>query len=317
MRTAVLAIAVLLAAGCEAWKWPGDPAANPPAPTTQPSAEKPAPSTQPYMVPSPTPLVAQARPRQAKPADPPVVTRPVVSLTVYHLSVPFGSVSGSEAFWKRVDEQAMDIAVHEVLYKNGLRVGRAAFADFEQFLQMLQTGPVQAKPSSYISANVKTVELTMKRGVAQQIIYDFDARNTMTVRSYDDSDNLLVVEFQPIPRRAGDVRVSLCPMVRALRKRLTAIGDVETREISYRSPERYFEMNLRTDLPLDKFLVLAPSPEARSSMSLGHNFLVHDSGAGRMEDVLLILPQPLQPRAPRAAEAAPREAEKKSAPDRR
>src|SRR4051812_12548697 len=62
--------------------------------------------------------------RVVSPSDPPVMFRPTVNLSIYHLRVPLGTVSGSDEFWKRVDEHAVDITTYDVLYKNGIRVGR-------------------------------------------------------------------------------------------------------------------------------------------------------------------------------------------------
>src|SRR6266699_824657 len=60
--------------------------------------------------------------RIISPSDPPVMFRPTVNLSIYHLRVPLGAVSGSDEFWKRVDEHAVDISTYDVLYKNGIRV---------------------------------------------------------------------------------------------------------------------------------------------------------------------------------------------------
>src|SRR5687768_11023811 len=173
---------------------------------------------------------------QAK--DPIAIFRPQVNLTVFRLTVPMGTVSRNEDFWKRVDEQAVDVLSYDVLYKNGIRVGRAPLSDLEAITTVLGRTTVQARPTIYATAGAKNVELPMKRDVPSQVIYDFDAQNVMTVRSYEGSDNVFCLDFSPTPRRPGDVRVVLCPMVRTLRKRLVATGDIETMEIEYVSPER-------------------------------------------------------------------------------
>src|SRR5689334_9609060 len=55
--------------------------------------------------------------RVLSPADPPVIFKPTVNLSIYHLRVPVGTVSGSEEFWKRVDEHAVDVSTYDVLFK--------------------------------------------------------------------------------------------------------------------------------------------------------------------------------------------------------
>jgi hypothetical protein len=239
------------------------------------------------------------------PADPPMFFKPQVNLSIFHLTVPAGSVSRNEAFWKRVDEQAVDVGTYDTLYKNGVRVGRASMADLEFFIKTLDRNPIQTQPTTFASAGAKSIEVAMKDGVQDQTIADFNAKNVMTVRSFEDCDNIWCVEFQPTPRKPGDVRVAMCPMVRTLRKRLVAIGDVDTREVEYRSPEKFYQLNLKTDIPIDSFLIIAPSPEAQWKMSLGNAFLMRDGAAEKLEEVLLVVPQAVRRRPEKpAAEAS-------------
>src|SRR3954471_13157686 len=212
--------------------------------------------------------------RAQVPADPPVLFKPTVNLSIYHLRVPMGTVSASEEFWKRVDEHALDVSTYDVLYKNGIRVGLASMSDLDAFMKILDKNPVASLPTIFASSGTKLIELPMKTGAIDQVLYDFDLKNTMSIRSFEECDNIFCVEFSPAPRKAGDVRISFCPMVRTLRKRLVATGDIDTREVEYKSPEKYFQLNLRADIPLDSFLILGPSPESKSPMSLGHAFFM-------------------------------------------
>src|SRR2546423_8904784 len=62
--------------------------------------------------------------RILSPSDPPVMFKPTVNLSIYHLRVPLGSVGGSEECWKRVDEHAVVVSTHDVLFRHGIRVFR-------------------------------------------------------------------------------------------------------------------------------------------------------------------------------------------------
>src|SRR5258706_3179089 len=57
------------------------------------------------------------------PTDPPILFKPTVNLSIYHLRVPLGTVPANDNFWKHAAEHALDISTYDVLYKNGLRVG--------------------------------------------------------------------------------------------------------------------------------------------------------------------------------------------------
>src|SRR5258706_16424498 len=45
--------------------------------------------------------------RILSPSDPPVMFKPTVNLSIYHLRVPLGTVSGTQKFWKRLADHAV------------------------------------------------------------------------------------------------------------------------------------------------------------------------------------------------------------------
>src|SRR5579859_514682 len=49
----------------------------------------------------------------------------VILLDIYDVTVPLGAISGNDEFWKRVDEDQVDVAAHDLLLKNGVRFGIA------------------------------------------------------------------------------------------------------------------------------------------------------------------------------------------------
>src|SRR5690348_11604391 len=54
----------------------------------------------------------------------------IVYMDVNRIKVPFGTISANEAFWKRIDENVVDVATYDTLYRNGLRVGVAPGAEW-------------------------------------------------------------------------------------------------------------------------------------------------------------------------------------------
>jgi len=134
----------------------------------------------------------------------------------------------------------------------------------------------------------------MKKDIPAQIVYDFDLQNVLSVRGFDASENIFSIEFQRAPRKISELRISVTPMIRTLRKRLVPVSDLDTREMEYVSPEKYYHLNLRADVPLDGFLIVAPSPEASAPMSLGSAFMLQDGPVEKLEDILLIIPQAMR-----------------------
>lgn len=256
------------------------------------------PGTSPTTLPATAPAAPPAPPPAlpGRPADPVPFAQPVASLLVRQFGVPWGTVSADRGFWKRVDEQILDISLHDLLQKNGLRLGSAAVADYDHLRAALEAGPARARPEVFVAPGVKAVNLPMKQGVAQQTVYFFDRRNEFSLRSHDDSDNIMVIEFGLSPRLADHVRVGLMPMIRSLRRRLVAAGDYHVREIEVRQDERYFDLGVRIDVPLDRMLIIAPSPEAANTMSLGHAMLVHEGDTAKIETIIVIVPQVMRAR---------------------
>ena len=209
---------------------------------------------------------------------------------IYQLQVPFGTISRNAGFWRHVDENAVDVATYELLLKNGVRVGQAPVAEWEYFREILAQYPAITKQTSLVAAEAKPVELPVRKDIIGQRLFYFDAKNKMQGQSFDACENVIALTFQQAPRKTNQMRIALCPVVRAQQKRLEWTPLNNEIEISYTAPQRLYDLNLRTDVPVDSFLIVAPSSEATWPTSIGNNFLVTPGEAERMETVLLVVP---------------------------
>ena len=99
---------------------------------------------------------------------------------------------------------------------------------------------------------------------------------------------------EPEPRKPGDVRVTVTPLLRAERTELKYTIRNEVQELNFVHPEYLFDMKLSVDVPIDQFLIIAPSPDADSSTSLGRNFLYQEGEGQEFEQMLIISPQAFQ-----------------------
>jgi hypothetical protein len=218
----------------------------------------------------------------------------IVRLKVWQLVIPLGAISRSEEFWKHVDEQRVDVGTYDLLRKNGWRLGIAPTAEWETYFRDI----VDAYPASSTRSEIYTgptggngvMELPMKQSVPYQNIFYFTDDNSLYGRTYEECANLLNIKIQQAPRKVREARVTVCPMVRSLRKRFEVSKKNEEREIRYVHSERLYDLNLQVDLPIHHFLVIAPSPEVKWKTSLGATFLVQDEAAEQLEQVLLLVP---------------------------
>ena len=213
-------------------------------------------------------------------------------MDVYQLTLPVGAVSRSEEFWKRVDEQGVDIGTYDLLQKNGFRVGVAPASEWPYFRGILEQYPAVTKKTTVTAGEAGSLELMMKKGITSQYLFYLTDDNTLMGRTYDHCDNLLSVNFQSAPRKAGHVRVTMCPLVRCKRGEFQISVTQAEREYEYVRPERLYDLNLCCDVPMRGFLVVAPSTMAKWSATLGNAFLVDGGETERFEHVLLMVPRP-------------------------
>ena len=272
-RTLLLSALMLSVTGCP----PPGPSLPPPSPTEPPKM-------------SATKTLGQGQvtgsSAVASAADSPNGLR----VDIYQLQVPLGTISRNQQFWKRVDENAVDVPTYDLLLKNGVRVGQAPIAEWEYFKKIMADYPAVTKAASLVAAESKPIELPVRKELPSQDIFYFDAQNALHGQSFDACENILTVTFQQAARKQQTMRVALCPVVRSKTKRLEFSPLNNEMEVTYAAPQRLYDLNLRTDVSLDSFLIVAPSSEATWRTSIGNSFFMTEGDAERMENVLLIVP---------------------------
>jgi hypothetical protein len=224
-----------------------------------------------------------------KDAPPPVTY--VFQVDVYQLAVPFGTISANEPFWKRIDEQCVDVATHDLLDSNGIRVGSAPIEELQELRKYLaEVTPAQRL--TVTASDVAHVEIPMKKDLPEQVLFRFDETKRPIGYSFDRCENVMAIAFQPTPRKPGHLRLTLCPVVRSQKKVLSVSPTNEFREFAFVNPERLYDLNLTADIPRESFLIVTASSYATEANSVGRAFLTLDGPAQRMEQILLILPKP-------------------------
>ena len=214
-----------------------------------------------------------------------------LKLDVVLLTVPLGTVSRNEEVWKRVNEQAVDVATYDLLIKNGVRVGEAPLAEYDRFKQLMSEHPVKSQLANLVTPDAKDVDLEIRKEVDSQTIWYFNGTSELIGRTFDRCENFLTLSYQPAPRKRGYVRVVICPVVQEMRKRIEFAAGMNEIEVGFKQPVRLYDVNLRADVPVDSFLIVAPSAEATWPGSIGNRFFVQDGPAEQMESVLLLVPR--------------------------
>jgi hypothetical protein len=226
--------------------------------------------------------------------DAPQAMQLVFHVDIFVVSVPTGTFSGNEPFWKRIDEQCVDVPTHELLYNNGIRVGLAPLSELGSFAKYMNDVAPVGK-ISMTASEIKDAQIEMNKDLHEQALFYFNRFDTLIGRTFDQCENLMNISFEPAPRKPGEVRLTLCPMVRATRKRLQFTQLNDSYEMTFVTPENYYDLNFRVDIPLDQFFIVCPSPKgASNSMTIGNAFFMKNGTADKMEQILIVIPHPMR-----------------------
>jgi hypothetical protein len=228
------------------------------------------------------------------PRDPAPSVPIVFRLEVYVVNVPVGTISRNDAFWKRLDENCVDVATYALLGDNGLRVGQAHEEEWPALKRMIEDNPGSISHLETVGAEMKNIELPMRQGVEGQAVCYIDTDGKLRGDRYDRCDNLLNISFCRTPRKLGDIRLAIAPVIRLTRKRLEFTPLNNEQEIEFKADEAIYQ-NLTVDLPQNQFLVIAPSEDATRNLTLlGNRFFMKDGPAEPTEQVLVIAARPFR-----------------------
>jgi hypothetical protein len=226
--------------------------------------------------------------------DPKVEPKVLVQLTVYKLTVPAKAVSHGAEFWKHVNEDAIDVGEHDILFANGFRVGVAPRGDWDYFRGILERDTVVSQVSGSAGAGGRALEMPLKQALSEETVMYIHPQRGLVGQVYERCDDLMSINFMPVPRKTGDVRVEVVPLFRSQRTEIAYTARNTPLTSPFTHPDYKFDLKLSVDVPQDNFLIVAPSADADRAASLGNKLLRSVSQGKEYETVLLIAPQPFQ-----------------------
>jgi len=218
----------------------------------------------------------------------------VTLLDVYELTVPVGAISGNDEFWKRVDEDQVDVTAHDVLLKNGVRFGIAHDRDWSYFKGLMGGHPeAMCKRMTSDIGKEGYLELPVRTGVLEQSLFYIDDKGVDWGRRFEKCDDLLGISFVLSPHHVGETYVRACPIVRSLREIFNVtVLNTEQSHIEEKHIEHLYDMRLEAVVPMNDFLIIAPSKQAAAlTTSIGSTFLVSDGNTAPIEHVLIAVPR--------------------------
>lgn len=218
----------------------------------------------------------------------------VITVSLYKLRMPFGSVSRDESFWKLVNEDIVNVAMKYRLEDNGLRIGRARVADWTMFLDKLVKAGALKIIDGRISSQpaIGDAPLDMSDQLREETIWYFDEHG-LSGRSYDDCINRFSLAFQWAPRQPDTIRMTICPVVHSLRTRFDYALSDNPEPTPYLQEDNYYDLHLTTDIPPGEFLIVGTSPQTQDPNRIGSRFLTRDGKNQRFEEMLVFVGKPV------------------------
>ena len=239
-----------------------------------------------------TPSVAP--PPAASDAKAPLIGSGIITGVMYQLQMPFGANSRDESFWKLVDEDVVDVATNLNLNRNGLRVGRGRVADWPDFLKILLTeSAIKLRETDFTAQpSFEDARLEMSDIMPEELLFIYDDHG-LTMRSFDDCQNLLSFTFQWAPRKPRTIRLTICPVIMAWRTRRDYSLSDEPAPARYLERLNYYDLHFRADIAPGEFLALGTSTATEDPNRVGSRFLTRDGPNQRYEELLILVGQPV------------------------
>jgi hypothetical protein len=213
----------------------------------------------------------------------------VIQVKMFKMTVPVGTVTHNDPFWKLIQEDVVDVAAHELLYENGIRVGRGRVDQWASFRDLLDRDSTVVVTSSLSCLSGQDFPINMTPVTAEETLWFFDQHGP-SGRSYADCVNLFSFRFEWAVHKTDTVRMRICPVVVTTRTRLDYTTNDDPIPTTSSGPEHLYDLRLFVDIPPGEFLVIAPSPDASDPNRIGHRFLTVDGPSDRYEELLVLVP---------------------------
>ena len=213
-----------------------------------------------------------------------------MSPIIYRLQARFGANSRDESFWKLVDEDVVDVSTAGRLNLNGIRVGRGKVADWPEFLKVLtgESAIMLTKDQVLAQSAYGDARVRMTDTLNDELLFLYDEHG-LTMRSFEDCQNEFSLAFEWAPRKPRTIRVTICPVVWAMKTRSDFSMSDNPPPARVLERENFYDMNLVADITPGEFLVMGTSRETEDPDRIGSRFLTRDGPNQRFEELLIVV----------------------------
>lgn len=214
----------------------------------------------------------------------------ILSLQVFALELPRGTVSANKELWRRIDEQAVAPGTYDVLWANGVRVGGAPLAELEHVQRSLGIESAERIDILGRGTGRQVKEFEIESNISEKTLFWFDADKRHHGRTFTRCTTLMSIAFEPTPGREQSVRISMTPVVRGNTPRTIVTPAGDDYEVNEVRETNLLDLSLAAEVPIGRFLIVAPSDEAAWETNLGRQFFCRERDGERFERMYILIP---------------------------
>ncbi len=209
-----------------------------------------------------------------------------IELDIYQITVPYGSISGDDRFWKHIDEDHIDRRGSLSVYceNNGIRYGEGfRTGEWKYFESIMEREGATFQKSTMSRVKKGSLDFPLRGTALSRKQSSSSTRWTKSWKHPASLTTSVTIFFRcPSSRRPDGPAIRelpVCPVVRNLIKEIRPSPLNEPRSYEWFNREHLYDLRLREDVPQDHFLVIAPASLANLPNNLGHTFLIRTGEA--------------------------------------
>jgi hypothetical protein len=214
----------------------------------------------------------------------------VLQVKVTSIEVPVGTASGSEEIWSYLDEERTKAFHSATLGRNGMRVGLADSASWQDLARILtkMTGH-KLSEEAYTAVPGQPFPIELRSNLPAQTIFTSYSDRTLSGSDYPPGDNLLTLNITLDENDSSRMIVTALPQIRST-QRSTDIVRQESGFVFSEHPIMYnFSPAMFQFAMKDKdIVVIGPGAESRRPTSIGYHFLLQEKQNMPCETVLVL-----------------------------
>jgi hypothetical protein len=217
--------------------------------------------------------------------------RPPAVVAIFQIRLPIGTFSDNKKIWKILRPLVGSPDAMALLHANGIRAGQAKIPAWHGIYKLIHHVSGATTSTSYCqTSGLAKLLVTVRKNIRRELILYHTFGGRAVLRSYHNCDNLFVLAMH-IDLKSKSTVVELQPAVNvgtvSFRRGPQAMGLTGGTHPDLRS---FAHLQIRTEIPPGKFLVLCPWHARRDPFSLGAQFLSDTTHIPPRQTVLIMVP---------------------------